>query len=538
MVEGTISVQTLGVGLAAFIATLSAIFLYVNAYHERVARSFGHAMTAAAFWAWCGFASAVVAEDMNMEFARQLRMLSMLGNIVLAALFVRFALVYKSEREPLTHAERILQAVCILSAAALSLFTLSDAFLGTTLMAGVFLPGAAAPMIGPFFDVFVLYYCLCILAIYFIMRRRIALEIGPSRRGHLILFIAMVVGASAGVAGFAAWYGVFWPPLTGVRALAMPLLAVSAFYAMSSHNLFNIRVAAANVFVFAIWTFLFFRILLNPSFSDSIADISLLAALIVLGVLLIRSFTKELDTRLQIERVERERAIDQSKAEFISIAAHQLRTPLAGIRWTFNVLESATELTKEHRELLKRASERTLDVVERVNEMLRAARLTGGEFKFSLSSQDIRPILKESIELFEGAAHARNIELESSIPRKVLTSRVDADKFAIAIQNLIDNAIKYTETGSVKLSAAQVDDRIEIRVTDTGIGINAVDSTRLFEKFYRHAEAVKMFTDGSGLGLFIVKKIVDAHGGTIRIESKKGEGTSFVISIPAVKNSS
>lgn len=535
MVEGTISVQTLGVGLAAFIATLSAIFLYVNAYSDRVARAFGHAMTAAALWAWCGFASAVAAEQMNMDIARTLRMLSMLGNIWLAFLFVRFALVYKNEHTPLTKAERTTGDVYLLSAAALSLFVASDIFLRTSIMAGTFFPGAAAPVIGPMFDVFVLYYCLCIVAIYIVMRRRVALETGPTRRGHVILLYAMTVGASAGVAGFAAWYGIYWPPLTAVRAFAMPLLAFSAFYAMGSHNLFNVRVAAANAFVFAIWSFLFLRILLSPTLSEAVPDIWLLAALIVLGILLIRSFTKELDTRLRIERVERERAIEQSKAEFISIAAHQLRTPLAGIRWTFNVLESASGLNKEQQELLKRASERTRDVVERVNEMLRAARLTDGGFKLKLVPQDIRPILRESIELFEGAAHTRNIRLESSIPRKILLSRVDADKFAIAVQNLIDNAIKYTQTGSVTLSAAQIENRIEIRVTDTGIGISDADTTHLFEKFYRHEDAVKMFTDGSGLGLFIVKKIVDGHGGTIKIESKKGEGTAFVLSIPASK---
>ncbi len=535
MVEGTISVQTLGVGLAAFIATLSAIFLYVNAYSDRVARTFAHAMTAAALWAWCGFASAVAADQLNMDIARTLRMFSMLANIWLAFLFVRFALAYKAEHTPLTNAEHLTRTIYILGASALSVLVFSDILLGTSIMAGEFFAGAVTPIIGPMFDIFVLYYCLCIVAIYIVMRRRVALETGPTRRGHVILLYAMTVGASAGIAGFAAWYGIYWPPLTAIRAFAMPLLAFSAFYAMSSHNLFNVRVAAANAFVFAIWSFLFLRILLSPTLGEAMPDIWLLAALIVLGILLIRSFTKELDTRLRIERVERERAIEQSKAEFISIAAHQLRTPLAGIRWTFNVLESATGLNKEQQELLKRASERTRDVVERVNEMLRAARLTEGGFKITLVQQDIRPILRDSIELFESAARQRNIRLESSIPRKILMSRIDADKFAIAIQNLIDNAIKYTQSGSVTLSAVQAGDRIEIRVADTGIGIDDADNTHLFEKFYRHEDAVKMFTDGSGLGLFIVKKIIDAHGGTIKIESKKGEGTSFVLSIPSSK---
>lgn len=536
MVETTISVQTLGVGLAAFIATLAASFLFVNAYHERLARAFGFAMAAAALWGWFGFAAAIAAEHGSMEFARSLRAASMAGNVLLAILFVRFARIYKADRIPAHRTERVLFDVGVLAAAAFIVFLCIDVFLGTATTMGPFFRNTVTPIRGPMFDLFVVYYCLCIAAIYVLMKQRVALEHGPTRRGHVILLYAMTIGASAGVAGFVAWYGISDPLITAIRAFAMPLLAVGSFYAMSSHNIFNFRVAAANVFVFAIWTFLFFRILLNPSLSDSVPDMLLLAALIVLGVLLIRSFSKELDTRARIERAERERAIEQSKSEFISIAAHQLRTPLSGIRWTFNALENAPEgLTPEQRDLVRKAGERTRDVVDRVNEMLRAARYSGGGFTMALKVQDIRPVLKDSIAMFEHAAHARNLELIATIPRKVLSSRIDKDKFAIAVQNLIDNALKYTNSGAVRLDAEQVGDSIEIRISDSGIGITPHDTEHLFEKFYRNENATKMFTDGSGLGLFIVKKIVDAHGGTITVESKPGSGTTFILRIPALK---
>jgi signal transduction histidine kinase len=315
----------------------------------------------------------------------------------------------------------------------------------------------------------------------------------------------------------------------------MPLLAFGAFYAMSTHNIFNVRVAAANVFVLSIWTFLFFRILLNPSISHSLPDIVLLGALMILGTLLIRSFNNELESRMVMEKIERERAIEQSKTEFISIAAHQLRTPLAGVRWAFTALESSKRLSDNERDLVRKAADRTKDAIDRVGEMLHAARLNG-EFTFTLAVQDIRPVLKDSIALFEGAASARRLEFVSSIPRRVMSARIDPEKFGIAIQNLIDNAIKYTKAGSVTVLAEQVGDRIEIRVTDTGIGIAPEDQSHLFEKFYRHENATRMFTDGSGLGLFIVKKITDAHGGTVTVTSEKRSGSTFVISIPAAKN--
>jgi signal transduction histidine kinase len=297
-----------------------------------------------------------------------------------------------------------------------------------------------------------------------------------------------------------------------------------------------VRVAAANVFVFAIWSFLFFRILLNQSLQDSWADIGLLIALVILGVLLIRSFNKEIDDRALVERVEKERAIEQAKSEFISIAAHQLRTPLAGIRWTFNVLESsASGLTKEERDLVAKGSERTKDVVERVNEMLRAAQLTGNSFTIDLQSADVRTVLRESVTLLEPSAKMRSLTINLNIPDAPLRADIDADKFSIAVQNLVDNAIKYTEKGSIDVSGAHEGSDIVIRVKDSGIGIIEADKAHLFEKFYRHDTAKKMFTDGSGLGLFIVKKITDAHHGTVKVESKSKEGSTFTIRIPASK---
>lgn len=533
MVESTISVQALGVGIAAFIATLTAAFLFINAWNERLARAFGLAMIATAVWGWIGFAAMVAADHQYMELGRLLRILSLIGNVLLCILFVRFALIYKEGLVPILKRDRVVYDIFWLGAAAIALLLVLDLFGAKTIVGNYYL-GAVTPERGAVYDTFLIYYVACIAAIYFFMRSRLVLETGSARRGHTILVYGLTIGASAGAAGFLIWYGIHWPIVSAIRALAVPLLALAAFYAMSSHNIFNFRVAAANVFVFAIWSFLFFRILLAPSLSDTLPDILLLVALVVLGVLLIRSFNTELDTRLRVERAERERAIEQSKFEFVSIAAHQLRTPLSGIRWTFSVLESAMGLTDEQRELLKRGGERTKDVIDRVNEMLSAARLTDGGFVVKLTEQDIRPILKESVAMFEYAAQVRKLHLESSIPKKALRSRVDRDKLSMAVQNLIDNAIKYTKTGTVSLVATQVDDRIEIQISDTGIGIAENDTKHIFEKFYRHEKAVKMFTDGSGLGLFIVKKIMDAHGGTITVHSEDGKGTLMTLSIPAV----
>ena len=266
MIESTISVQTLGIGVAAFVATLASSFLYINAAKERSARAFADALVGAAIWGWFGFASAIAAEHMNMDLARDLRILSFVGNVLLTALFVRFAVIYRSDSEPLRHLERLAYQVLSLCGAAFVTLLSFDLLAGTATFVGIFEHGAVTPERGPFFDLFVLYYCLSILVIYMFMRVRVEKETGPSHRGHVILLMALTFGSSAGLAGYAAWYGLYSPILTGIRALAVPTLSFSAFYAMSTHKIFNVRVAAANAFVFAIWTFLFLRILFNFSF--------------------------------------------------------------------------------------------------------------------------------------------------------------------------------------------------------------------------------------------------------------------------------
>lgn len=537
MVETTIGVQTLGIGISAFVATLLVAFLFLNAYKENVARAFGWAFALVMLWGWFGFFSALAADAGKMELARDLRIISIIGNTLMATLFTRFAFVYKQEHTPLTKRERYYLEAYIFVGLAIVAFAVSDLLFDMSTIIGEFLLGAATPVRGPVFHAFVAYWYLGGATIAYMMHRRFSKESSSAKRGGIILMTTIMVALITGGFGYLPWYEIYIPIFGTLRALAVPAFAVGAFYAMSTHNIFNFRVAAANVFVFAIWSFLFFRILLNPSFKDSLTDIYLLVALVILGVLLIRSFNKELDTRLLIERTEHEREIEQTKSEFISIAAHQLRTPLSGIRWAFNSLESASGLNEEQRALVKKGSERTVDVVERVNEMLRAAKLTSGSFPITLTRQDIRPMLKESVAMLENAAHAKSLTLDLSVPDSPLMATVDTDKFPIVMQNLIDNAIKYTDTGSVHISADSVGTDVVIAITDTGIGLSMEDKAHLFEKFYRNDTAKRMFTDGSGLGLFIVKKILDAHGGRVEVTSEIGTGTTFTVRVPQQKKS-
>jgi len=118
-----------------------------------------------------------------------------------------------------------------------------------------------------------------------------------------------------------------------------------------------------------------------------------------------------------------------------------------------------------------------------------------------------------------------------------LMAEVDADKIRIVFQNLIDNAVKYSEPGdTVTIKAMKVNTMIQILIQDTGIGIPAVEQEEIFQRFFRAENAVRKITEGSGVGLYIVKKVVEDHNGRIWFESGENEGTTFHVSIPVVRN--
>lgn len=228
--------------------------------------------------------------------------------------------------------------------------------------------------------------------------------------------------------------------------------------------------------------------------------------------------------------------LDKVKTEFISVAAHQLRTPLTAIRWAFNSLSPKNAITppsEEQRRTIELGKGAADNMTLIVNDLLNVARISGGTFQFSIEPGDVRDAVRASGNLFEEIARSKNIRLIFEVPAVPLPAKFDRGNLALAIENLIDNAIKYTPNGgSVSVRATREGDKIHITVSDTGIGISRDEQARLFEKFFRGKSAARMFTDGSGLGLFIAKNIVEGHGGTIVLVSGENGGTDATIVLP------
>lgn len=233
--------------------------------------------------------------------------------------------------------------------------------------------------------------------------------------------------------------------------------------------------------------------------------------------------------------ISREKIIEKLKTEFVSISAHQLRTPLSAIKWTLRMLLDGDlgKITKEQREFLEKTYRSNERMIKLINDLLNVTRIEEGRFIYKRSLVDFRDVVGKIIETYRDEISRKEIRLKYKKPKEKFDLFVDEEKISLAVQNLIDNAIRYTpQRGEIEIELKKGEKEILFKIKDSGIGIPEDQKERIFQKFFRAANAMRFVTEGTGLGLFITKNIIEAHGGKIWFESKEGKGTTFYFTLP------
>lgn len=230
------------------------------------------------------------------------------------------------------------------------------------------------------------------------------------------------------------------------------------------------------------------------------------------------------------------REFDRMKSDFLSVAAHQLRTPLSGVKWVLKLLLDGDlgPMTDDQRGMLNRGYETNEKMIQLVNDLLNVSRIESRKFGYKIEENDFEQVLKALVENLELAARARQVEIHVENHAGVIPPFFfDSERLLIALQNIVDNAVKYTLPGGhVTIRIERKGDYLHIRVTDTGVGIPKAEISKLFSKFFRASNVIHLQTDGSGLGLFIVKNIILRHRGQVWVDSVEGKGTTFTVVIP------
>ena len=279
---------------------------------------------------------------------------------------------------------------------------------------------------------------------------------------------------------------------------------------------------------------------LSSAVVDQLVQDNLMKGLIVLIitlVIIILLIFNNISLFKSAVKFKKLKEIDQMKDEFISMASHELRAPITGIRGYLSMILDKTfgELPEEANSKLKMVSLEADRLGDLVEDLLEVSRIQQGRINLKLQSVEVAPIINGIISNFEQQAVNKGLELKCDIKDKIKNVNADEGRLKQVLVNLTSNSIKYTPKGSVTISAELVigkQDMIKIKISDTGMGIAAKDREKLFQKFYRIQNEKTDKIIGTGLGLWITKELILLMGGEIFVDSLENKGTDVTVLLP------
>jgi signal transduction histidine kinase len=246
---------------------------------------------------------------------------------------------------------------------------------------------------------------------------------------------------------------------------------------------------------------------------------------------LIREYKKRFDYQRKNEILTQ---VEELKRNFMSLVTHDLKTPVARIQGL------AETIIRRNGEALADADSRNLahiiDSTEELNRfissILELSKIESHKLHLKLESKDVNQLIERAVELFEPQSRARQIKIVTLL-EPLFPIKLDVSLITKVLNNLIDNALKYSPEGSeIRIETREINERVELAISDQGIGMTDEEKQNLFTRFYRAKNDTTTRVTGTGLGLYLSKYFIEAHGGTVYVESEVGQGSTFRISLP------
>ncbi len=323
----------------------------------------------------------------------------------------------------------------------------------------------------------------------------------------------------------------------------LPVFLGFIIYLIVRFKSFDVRLFTTEALTISLWLLLLGLLFLD---SMSTARPIILITLVLFGILgtkLILTARSELRQREELEQLtgslkhmnERLTEVDRMKTEFVSIASHQMRSPLTAISgYASLILEGSYGPTsREIKDAVAKIFRSSKSMSVAVDDFLNVTRIEQGRIQLDKETFDLRELVHNTYDEYALVAQHRGLRLDLSIePQEPVIVHADRNKIKQSLNNLIDNALKYTKEGWVKVALTCTTECATMAVSDSGIGIPKADQAQLFEKFTRAGNANSANVQGTGLGLYIVKHFVNMHKGSIWFESEDSKGTTFFISLP------
>ncbi len=322
-----------------------------------------------------------------------------------------------------------------------------------------------------------------------------------------------------------------------------PFIALTS-YAIVRERVFNVRIIGGELFITILLLLSIIQLIQSRDLSELVLRSGILISLLGVGILLIRSILREVKQREELEILNKQleeakvklEDLNRFKTQLLSLASHQVKSPLAAIKgFVTLILEGAYgETTDKTKETLVRVKRSADGLIELVNSILDLRKVEEGKMDYQFKKTDIVKLANDVVEGLRSLAVEKKLELSFSSPTGEIFVSADEEKLKQVFQNLTDNAIKYTPSGFVKVEMQDTGNEVIISVTDSGLGISAILLPHVFEEFTRD-ERVKKEIRGTGLGLYIVQKITEAHGGQILAESAgENKGSKFTVTLKKI----
>lgn len=325
---------------------------------------------------------------------------------------------------------------------------------------------------------------------------------------------------------------------------AMDIFIAFLAYLIVRFETFNIKMIGAQSLVIGLVVLIGSQFFFIKSFINQILTGITLILSIVFGWALIRSIKLEIERKNELQLMsdklaqanDQLRKLDNAKSEFISIASHQLRTPLTAIKGFISLIleESYGAISTEVKDVLNKVYLSNERLIELVEDLLNLSRIESGRMEYKFEKTNLSEVCREVYDTFVLRAKEKDLTLDLVLPEDSKTeATTDRSKIREVISNMVDNALKYTVKGGVKMKIIETPVNVTVAIIDTGIGVPAEEIPYLFSKFSRGKDINRLNAGGTGLGLHVGRKVMEALHGRIWVESKGANlGSTFFLEIP------
>lgn len=351
-----------------------------------------------------------------------------------------------------------------------------------------------------------------------------------SERTHQLnyLLIGSIFGFGGGATNFPLMFGISLFPPIGQSVVVFYIIIFGL--ATLRYHLFEIKIILTEMLVGIMGVIITILFFLMPTTSLKLLTGIILLLFGVFGYYLIIAIHKEVAQKEEVER------ISKLKSEFISIASHQLRTPLAAIRGYTSMLKDNDfgKIPPEASQAVNYIHESSIGMIKLVNSLLSVSRLEKGQVELKLEDISVEKVVDDCIKDVELLAKEKKLYLKYKKPKNPLpTISADSEKLKQAISNIINNACLYTLKGGVSVTLSVQRNKIVLLVKDTGVGIEKDDFDKIFKSFSRGKDSAQLYTQGTGLGLYVAKNFIEMHNGHLFVDSEgKNKGSTFTIELP------